>query len=253
MYLPSSTINSLLSAAEIVGKDYRAAEIFRRYDIGYCCGLRLPLSVVCEVQHINENQLLLELNNALRNAVISNELDFHNWSIDFLLDYIINVHHQYLRKSLPQCRLALEKFANEHRKKYTFLEELVQQFDLLINELFVAMHKEEQVFFPYLRRLAHAREDKETYGSLLVKTLREPVEETMSNSHASIENLLETLRYFTNNYTAPGNACTSHVVNWAKLKELDNDLLQHQYLENFILFPKVNALEKELLKEVSAY
>jgi regulator of cell morphogenesis and NO signaling len=35
----------------------------------------------------------------------------------------------------------------------------------------------------------------------------------------------------------------------AKLKELDNDLLQHIYLEETVLFPKVLKMEKELLAQ----
>ena len=129
--------------------------------------------------------------------------------------------------------------------------EVVKHFDLLINELFVSMDQEEQILFPYLRRLAHARQDKESYGSLLVKTLREPVEEAMGTSHAAITDIMKTIRQLTNYYTPPGNVCTSHIVNLAKLKELDNDLLQHLYLESSILFSKVTLMEKELLTAIT--
>ena len=55
------------------------------------------------------------------------------------------------------------------------------------------------------------------------------------------------LRDLTDNYTPPANACVSHKVSFLKLKELDEDLAQHFFLENEILFAKTIQMEKELL------
>jgi regulator of cell morphogenesis and NO signaling len=51
----------------------------------------------------------------------------------------------------------------------------------------------------------------------------------------------------TNDYTPPSNACVSHKVTFSKLRELDNDLMQHMHLENNILFPRAIEMEKILL------
>ncbi|MBK9569691.1 MAG: hypothetical protein IPO53_07040 [Chitinophagaceae bacterium] len=51
----------------------------------------------------------------------------------------------------------------------------------------------------------------------------------------------------TNIYTPPENVCISHKVVIAKLKELDNDLMQHLHLEHSILFPRAIKIEKEVL------
>jgi regulator of cell morphogenesis and NO signaling len=57
------------------------------------------------------------------------------------------------------------------------------------------------------------------------------------------------MRELTNNYTPPDKACLTHKVTFAKMKELDDDLVRHIHLENNILFPKAIAMEKELLNE----
>jgi regulator of cell morphogenesis and NO signaling len=56
------------------------------------------------------------------------------------------------------------------------------------------------------------------------------------------------MRQLTDHYTPPKNACTSHRVIFSKLEEIDNDLVQHLYLENDVLFPRAIAIEKELLE-----
>ena len=77
--------------------------------------------------------------------------------------------------------------------------------------------------------------------------LRKPVEETMFKGHEIITDIIVSIRMLTNKYTTPENVCISHKVVIAKLKELDNDLMQHLYLEQSILFPRAMAIEKELL------
>ena len=60
--------------------------------------------------------------------------------------------------------------------------------------------------------------------------------------------LMLKIRLLTNNYATPDHACVSHRLAVARLKELDNDLMQHIYLENEVLFPRAIKVEQELLK-----
>ncbi|MEO5595076.1 MAG: hypothetical protein ABIR15_04535 [Chitinophagaceae bacterium] len=54
--------------------------------------------------------------------------------------------------------------------------------------------------------------------------------------------------FVNNSFLPPENACVSHIVTLSRLKELDNDMMQHIYLENEILFPRALAIERELMK-----
>ena len=96
--------------------------------------------------------------------------------------------------------------------------------------------------------MLHAYESREPYAALLVRTLRKPVENMMAHEHKYIEKYLTAMREITNNYTPPPNSCITHRVAFFKLKELDNDVVQHMHLENNILFPKAIAMEKEILE-----
>lgn len=247
MFLQPFEIDRKSLVADIVCRDYRAADVFRRYGIGYCCGGKWPLDMACEMQGVDPDKVQEELKAATRTVEVSNQLDFGSWSIDFLVDYIIHVHHAYLQKSLPETQEMLSEFAKEHARKYTYLVELEAQFDILIKQLLLSMQREEEVLFPYIRRIAHAHKNKEPYAVLLVRTLRKPIEETMFRSHETISNMLFYIRSLTNEYVTPENVCTTHKVVIARLKELDNDIMQHLYLEKTILFPRALAIEMEML------
>lgn len=244
---PSTVINENACAADIVKEHYRTATVFRKYDIEYCCGARWPLKMVLDSHKLDANQVIRELEAACHQVSIPSTLPYDTWSIDFLTQYIINIHHAYLRNALPAIKDQVTRFVEEHRKKYPYLSEVERKVNFLDKTMIPHLLQEEKVIFPYIRQISHAYESKESYATLLVRTLRKPVEDLMDEEHDTMEKTLTQLRELTNHYTPPENACTSHRLAYSLLKELDDDLVQHMYLENEILFPKAIAMEKELL------
>lgn len=242
-----STIDSSQSAADIVRSDYRAADIFKSYGIEFCCGVKWPLKFVCENRGIELPKIMNDLHLATRDIRISPLLSFQDWRIDFLVEYIINVHHRYLERVFPIVEDQLEKFIEEHLRKYPSLDEVRSEFRTLRRLMLPHLKQEEEIIFPYVQQIAHAYESKESYAGLLVRTLRKPVEDLMHHEHDALENILSRLRRLTDSYTPPPAACTSHIVTFKYLKELDDDLVQHLYLETSVLFPRAIAMEKELL------
>jgi regulator of cell morphogenesis and NO signaling len=227
--------------------DYRTAEVFRKHGIEYCCGGKWPLSTVCMIKGLEMDVIKRELEKAMFSVQIPSAISFHEWNTGFLVDYIVNIHHYYIRQTFPVLQQQLDHFVEEHLTKDPSLAKLKAEFDNLEKQIFPHLQQEEEIIFPYIRRVAHAYSSKESYASLLVKTLRKPIVELMDGEHAIVFGTLYEFRKLTNNYTAPAKACTSQRVIWSKLKELDNDLVQHLYLENEVLFPRVLAMEKEIL------
>src|SRR2546423_2805888 len=232
--------------SEIVRNDYRTAEVFKKHGINYCCGGKITLQEACSLKNIDLQDLQKEIKNATKRLVISNDLRFDQWKIDFLIDYIINVHHAYLFQVLPSIQLGLSSFALSHQKQYPELvhvQEIVNSLHLL---LLPQCRHEEDIIFPYIKQLETTYRRKEPYGNLFVRTLRKPLK-NMEIESKKVGELLEELRKATHNYQFPDNACTNHQVNFNRLKELDDDITQHKHLENNILFPKALAMEHELL------
>ena len=251
MFLKSHTINGASFVTDIVTNDYRTAEVFRKYGIEYCCGGKWPLEMVCHTKNIDLKILIKELEEATRSIQLPNSLPFNEWEIDFLADYIVHVHHHYLKDQLPEIKETLQKFAEEHQEKYFYLKELEKIFLQLYNEMLPHLQQEEEAIFPYIRQLTHAFQSRESYASLLVKTMRKPIEELMNHEHEMVAGAIQRMRELTGDYTPPPRACTNHKVTFSKLKELDNDLVQHLHLENNILFPRAIDMEKILLSKIS--
>jgi regulator of cell morphogenesis and NO signaling len=244
MNLNSSYTNRTIS--EIVRTDYRTADIFKKYGINYCCGGNLSMQEACTQKDLNLEAISYELQQATRNVQLFNHLDFDNWKIDFLADYIVNVHHAYLYKTLPGLEVSMISFVNSHSKQHPEFLQIQDLFLELSGLVLKHIKEEEDVIFPYIKQIDNTYRRKETYGSLFVKTLRKPMA-AMDVEHHRIKELLQELRAAAGNYEIPEKACTNHQVIFKKLQEFDNDLVQHKHLENNILFLKAEAMEKELL------
>jgi regulator of cell morphogenesis and NO signaling len=193
-------------------------------------------------------ELKQELEAACRPTFVPAKLAFEQWDVDFLTSYITNVHHEYLRGTLPATEEIVWRFADEHVKKYPYMQEVKNLCSKLKNEIIPHLAEEEQTIFPYICQVFHAYENKDSYARLLVKTLRKPLETMMRQENELVAPFILKIRELCNNYTPPEPACTSHRIALSRLKELDNDLAQHIYLENDILFPKAIRIEQELLR-----
>jgi regulator of cell morphogenesis and NO signaling len=234
------------TVAEIVRDDYRTADVFKKYGINFCCGGKVPLTEACAARNIRLEELAKELEFATRNISVSTSLQFNQWKIEFLVDYIINVHHAYLKQALPAIEVNLLTFINSHRKNHPELPDLYDAFVTL--SVFLQKHNlhEEEIIFPYIKQIDNAYRRKETYGNLFVRTLRKPLY-NIEQEHGRIHELLASIRELTNHYQFPENACTNHRVIFNKLREFDNDLVQHKHLEMNVLFPKAIEEERALL------
>ena len=234
---------------DIVIQDYRTADVFRKYDIDFCCGGKWPLDIACQNRNLNTEEVIRELQKIMNQSPSNAAIDFDSWEIDFLADYILNVHHSYLKRALPEAKEQVDKFLVEHRKKFPELEEIETILNKFMKEIPPHMKHEENIFFPYIKQIYHAHKHRESYARLLIRTLRKPIEEVMLKEHEATGSSLHRLRKITNNYTTPEKACITHKVTFAKLKELDKDLVQHIHLESNILFPKAIKMEQELLED----
>ncbi|WP_127126102.1 DUF542 domain-containing protein [Pseudoflavitalea rhizosphaerae] len=240
-------IDEQTPVTEIVNGDYRTADVLLKYNIDFCCGGRWPLQVACEARGVSTDLVIQDLETATRRILISPTLNFNNWPIDFLTDYLVHVHHAYMKEALPSIHDHLTKFVAGHRKKFPYLDELQTHFMQLYRKMPSHLQQEEEVLFPYIKRINRAFSGKEPYAELLVRTLRKPIAARMEEEHQQTEELLGNFRRLTGNYSTPDDACVSHRVAFLKLQELDQDLVQHMRLENEILFPRAIAIENTLL------
>lgn len=233
--------------ADIVRNDYRTAEVFREYGINYCCTGGLPLQEACRQNNLAYVDVVRKLNQVSQTVNLPLDLQFHKWRTDFLIDYIVNIHHAYLRQTLPQLENDLRQFIERHPNKYPQLEKALQAHTVLRELMASEYQQQEGVLFPYIKQIYSAYRRHESYGRLFVRTLRKPMN-MPGEDDKKLSEYLTTIRQLTGNYRVSGEKCTGYDVLMKRLHELDNQLVLHKHLENNILFPAAISMEQELLK-----
>ena len=108
------------------------------------------------------------------------------------------------------------------------------------------MMKEEQILFPFIKQLVNAKRNGKKAEAPYFGTVKNPIR-MMEAEHQSAGDEMYDIRTFTNGYSIPDDACNTYSVTMQELKDFEEDLHKHIYLENYILFPNAVDLEQELL------
>ena len=224
---------------QIVAKDLRKAEVFKKYGLDYCCGGKKTVKEACAEKGLDVTRIEQELQQADK-APVAQPLPYNEWSLAFLSDYIINTHHLFVKKSLPDLDAYATKVAAVHGGNHPELEEIKELVQELKAEMTSHMAKEEKVLFPYIKNL----EGVASNGSPAFDSITRPVH-MMEIEHESVGLLLEKIRQISHDFTLPEDACGSYRMLYSMLEAFENDLHIHVHLENNILFPKAIELERK--------
>lgn len=234
---------------EVVAADYRAAAVFQKFGIDFCCKGDRSIAEVCETSNISTGALIQELDQALK-AGDTPVTDFKAWPLDLLADYIEKKHHRYVDAKLLEIKPYLAKIVSVHGGRHPELAEVEALFSETAGELTAHMKKEEFILFPFIRKMAKAKQDKAQIARPNFATVENPVA-MMKHDHDQEGERFAKIASLTNNYTVPADACNTYRVTFALLKEFEADLHMHIHLENNILFPKAIEMEKTMFAEVA--
>ena len=228
---------------QIAVKDLRKAEVFKKYGIDFCCGGKKTVREVCQEKGIDATKVEQELQQVYTDNKTDNNA-YNEWGLDFLADYIVNTHHRYVRKYLPELRGYALKVAQVHGDRHPELLEIQKLIETINEELSEHMVNEEKVLFTYVKKIVNARNnslplDKE--GRNLASLIDELEEE-----HDHVGRCLDKIRALSNGYAVPDDACASYKLLYKMIQEFEDDLHIHIHLENNILFPKSVEMEKSL-------
>ncbi|MFP5079036.1 iron-sulfur cluster repair di-iron protein [Pedobacter sp. JCM 36344] len=229
---------------EIVNKDYRKAQVFKRYGIDFCCGGKKTIAEVCKTKGIDVTKLEKDLS-VLSDEVYSSENDYLKWDTNFLVDYIINTHHRYVKDNTVFIKELANKVAKVHGAQHPEAIEIASIFSEVADDLLLHLEKEEKILFPFIKELIRVEADGSVLPESLLGNVTNPIQ-MMEAEHEQVGEALQMIRDITQNFALPADACNSYMILYKKLDEYENDLHRHVHLENNVLFPKAIDLQAKL-------
>lgn len=229
----------------IAAKDYRKAEVFKKLSIDFCCGGNRTLKEASEEAGISEGELKLQLEQADAPTTKTGSQDYNKWELDFLTDYIINTHHRYIKDNVSIINDLAGKVAKHHGENHPELPELEINIQRFLQDMMNHMNKEEGALFPKIKQLVANKNNPGLTVKMPAGFVKDAVK-MMQLEHEVAGEDLQFFRKITNDYLLPEDACNSYNLLFEKMKEFEDDLIQHIHLENNILFPKAIKLDDEL-------
>ena len=211
-----------------------AVGIFNNLDIDYCCGGGKTLKLACEEKALDPEEILRQLNNISAKPVENDDEGWALLGLSELVDHLVAVHHEYLKKAFPQLESLMEKVVGAHAKNHPELLQLQTALNTLRQDLEPHMLKEENILFPMIKNLEGSLDPVASHCGSVANPIR-----VMMADHDHAATLLEKIKTLRNNYSPPEDGCGSYRLLFEKLKELVMDTHLHVHKENNLLFPQV--------------
>lgn len=237
-------ITNQTKVGEIVALDINLAKILNDYEIDFCCGGERLLFDICREKNISFEEVvaaLLSNSGSLSTA----GLQFDNWSLDLLIDYIVKYHHHYIRTQGPKTFKLLQKVAEVHGETNPKLIEIYELFQASLVDLHEHLDKEEMVLFPFIEELLKTERENLQLPNFHCGSIENPIG-VMLHEHSNEGDRFRQIAALSDNYSAPQYACDSYRLVMQLLQEFENNLHLHIHVENNILFLKSIALQEKL-------
>jgi len=232
------------TVGEIVASDYRAAAVFEKHALDFCCKGGRSLEEACAQSGLDPDEVRREIE-AVTAEPDAETPRINTWDLSTLVGYIVSQHHSYVRAQMPTVLAHARKIATVHGERHPELRRVASVFQDVVDEMTSHMMKEEQILFPYISALDTAAREGGPAPAAPFGTVENPVH-MMEMEHESAGAAMEEIRRLTDRYSVPDDACTTYRVCLQELEAFERDLHQHVHLENNILFPKAIALEHQV-------
>jgi regulator of cell morphogenesis and NO signaling len=223
-----------IAIGEIVATDFRAASVFKEAGIDFCCGGKKSLEEACREKGLDEAEILNKLA-GLASEPADTVHNFREWDPAFLCDYIVNTHHKFVVRSLPELEFYTDKIASVHGDHHPELVEVEALFSAISRELKQHLKAEEEIFFPAIKEylITGSEKSKSVIREQMIK---------LSAEHEFAGGTMDKINVITKGYNVPSDGCNSYQVTFRLLEQFEDDLHIHVHLENNVLFPKVKEV-----------
>ncbi|MEX0648836.1 MAG: iron-sulfur cluster repair di-iron protein [Balneolaceae bacterium] len=225
---------------EIVSENYHAAGVFREFGIDFCCGGHKTLLEVTEKRGIDSRLVESKLEEIFGQSSGKDD-NYSEWEPGFLIDYIINTHHKFVRNKTDEISAYAAKVAKVHGENHPENIEIFRRFLMLSDDLIKHLEEEENTVFPLIKQIYREKSEGKNVDKDLLKELRKELSQ-MVDDHEGAGGMMAEINELSHRFTPPQDACATYRILYKNLEGFEEDLHKHVHLENNILFKKAEML-----------
>ncbi|MGN8068859.1 DUF542 domain-containing protein [Mucilaginibacter sp. 22184] len=225
----------------IISEDYRKAQVLRSLNIDFSFDGYKTLREACEEKGLSYEKVSRQLAE-VSHITPEKGTNYAGWDIAFLINYIIQFHHQFINSQTRFITELAYKVADSERVRYPEIKQIADLFSSMGRLLELKGADEEAILFSYIIQLNVAYKTRvkiraADFGS--IANFLYP----LGAENAKVAENFKQIRLLTNDYTAPAYTSSTCSILYKLLAEYEDDAILHFHLENNILFPKADEME----------
>lgn len=232
--------------SQLLEEDYRYAAVLHQLGIDFFDYLHHTLADVCRITRIEPVRIYDQLAISSYGETELNR-DFTYYSPGRLVNHLQKSHHNYAQVMLPIIQHHIERCAEQLGKEYPHLLLLGNIFDSFRKDFLSHIHYENTVVFPYVKKLE--RNSIQFSNEFLLQIKNFSLDHFIMK-HAHDDDDMLVLRKLTHNFKSDHTDHIAYRILMHELKDFEQDLQVHSLLEEQVLMPKVQKLEKALMERV---
>jgi regulator of cell morphogenesis and NO signaling len=213
-----------------------------------------------DVKHVSLDQICLNNNidlvqiEAVLCKIVEAEREPHripveSLTLDQLIEYLTQTHHEYIRIKLPAIQLYLHELQLKNKSHQKMIHELASvyaKFDFHVREHILF---EENEVFPYINALVKIYQTDIINPSFFLK-YRDLTLNIIESKHKDDGDEFMDLKYATNDFYISPDFDLLHQIVIKELKLLEKDLETHALIEEDFLFPQAEEMERYVIKKI---
>lgn len=235
-----------MKLSDVIHHDYTLVPVIYRFDIqlGFGDG---SIEEICEKKSINLGFFLTILNTFHDSQYFPKDY-FRSFPAEELIKYLGRAHHYYCEEKIPEIKKLIAKLWKLNSKDKNTLKLISDFFDEYSAEFSRHIEREENIVYPYVLKLEKCignpagnmsmKEEMKNYSISTYEQEHEDIEEKLFD----LKNLIIKYLHIETKETELFEE-TSYLL----LRELfvfEKELREHSRIEDLILVPKVEEMEK---------
>jgi len=203
---------------------------------------------ICHEQNVNV-QFFLEIVNSFLDKDYFPQSELQSFPIKLIIDYITRSHTFYTKFKLPQIDgmivKMLENASPDNKKPYSLIQNFFREYS---KELSEHIEKEEKNVHPYILVIDEAYKSKAVTPEIIARVKKDSIK-NYADDHDNVEDKLFDLKNLIIRYLPPTDDYTLSNAILYDLFRLERDLNDHARIEEKVLVPKVQLIEKQILSK----
>lgn len=229
--------------AEVIHLNHHLLPVLNRFDIYLGFGER-SVEMVCKDHDLNLD-FFLEIVNTFHDVSYFPLHHLQGFKASILIDYLQKTHAYYLEFKIPEIGRFIHQITRDESMQPIHKKLLQDFFDSYQHELTTHINKEEQRVYPYVLKLENILDNPDATAEELKEISKYSINE-YEEDHDDVEAKLFDLKNIIIKYLPSSKNIRLLNVILHDVFELERDLNNHGHIEDLILVPIVENMEKAL-------